>query len=42
MHLILLLVGITVVWAQTTIFSAEQYSKNAGDSTIVLGITACE
>jgi hypothetical protein len=28
------------VCAQTTIFSAEPCSKNAGESTIVLGITA--
>jgi hypothetical protein len=31
-----------IVWPQTAIFSAEPCSKNAGGSTIVLGIAACK
>ena len=43
MHLILLLVGIAGCMGTygTAIFSAEPCSKNAGDSTTVLGIAAC-
>jgi hypothetical protein len=34
--------GTWVLWAQTAIFFAQPVSKNAGESTIVLGITARE
>ncbi len=36
------LLGSRFVWAQTVIFSAEPYSKNARKSTIVLWITSRE
>jgi hypothetical protein len=36
------LFGSRFVWAQTAIFSAEPCSKNAGKSSIVLKIMACE
>ncbi len=34
--------GTWVLWAQTPIFCAKPDSKNAGESTDVLGITARE